>query len=145
MPTRVHAPGTDSFDLQVNYGGLRYEHFFGRNPTCHRLPSQPPPAAVGVGECWCPSCDSQGWFAPSPACRYWRAHCEECNGTRVWLDYNDGRPPQRRACELCAQEWPAALRWFRYSLLHPAAAARHLRRQATEAVGATEHTAEPTP
>lgn len=41
---------------------------FGDDPDRTALPSTPPEAAVGAGQC--PSCDSQGWFAESPVCKF---------------------------------------------------------------------------
>ena len=137
MPIGTYDPGTDAFDLAVNYGGLRYETFFGRDPSIP-LPNTPPPAASGPDKCGCPSCASQGWYAESPFCRYWNNRCDACAGTRIWLDYNDGRPPRRVPCDLCAEAWPAAIAWFRFALRSPRAAARKLRDDAARARAAIQ-------
>jgi hypothetical protein len=127
VPVGIHAPGTDEFDLAVNYGGLTYSMFFGDSPNRTPLPSAPPPRGT---RCLCPSCQSQGWYAQSPVCRFWRAHCYVCNGSRFYRDFTYGRPPRTTACELCAEEWTAAVDEFGRVLRNPAAAARQLRAHA---------------
>lgn len=141
MPIGTYAPGTDSFDLDVDFGGLRYEMFFGDGPDRTALPSTPPEAAVGAGQCLCPSCDSQGWFAESPVCKYWRAHCEVCEGRRVYRNWHTpGHPPSLEPCELCIEEWRRDVDWFRYALRNPGAAARQLREHAARARTSHEET-----
>lgn len=135
MPIGTLDPGTDDFDLDVNYGGLTYSMFFGGGPNCTPLPKTPP---ISGSQCLCPSCSSQGWYASSPACRFWRAHCELCSGTRRYQDYSEGRPPRRLPCDLCAAEWDEDVDWFRYALRSPRAAARKLREQAAAARAARE-------
>lgn len=137
MPIGVLDPGTDEFDLAVNFGGYRYYMFFGAGPHCSPLPSTPPPAG---GTCRCPSCASDGWFAASPVCKYWNAHCDVCAGTRFWLDYSAGRPPKRQPCELCLEAWREDVRWFRDALRNPRGTARRLRDEATARRAAQQQT-----
>ena len=73
--------GADHHDHAVDFGGLRYGMYFGPRPTPARPPSTPPPAARGVDDCACPSCHSEGWYAQSPLCRYWRRFCDACRIT----------------------------------------------------------------
>ncbi|GAA2678838.1 MULTISPECIES: hypothetical protein [Actinosynnema] len=139
MPIGTYAPGADAFDHAVDFGGLRYEMFFGDGPDCIALPSTPPVAAVGVGQCLCPSCDSQGWFTETPVCKYWRAHCEACGGRRVYSYWHTtGHPPSLERCSLCIEEWARQVAWFRYALRSPRAAAQELRKQATRARAVAE-------
>ncbi|RAS59519.1 hypothetical protein C8D87_114131 [Lentzea atacamensis] len=127
MPVGTYAPGTDHFDLAVDYGGLTYSMFFGTDTNHTPLPTEPPPKGT---VCLCPSCQSEGWYAQSPVCRFWRAHCEDCDGTRSSREFDRGRPARTVACQRCAEEWTAAVNEFRRVLRNPAAAARQLRAQA---------------
>jgi hypothetical protein len=143
MPIGTLDPGTDEYDLAVNYGGYRSHMFFGGGPHCAPLPAVPRPVPVATREfcecpvpcatgerCECPHCASEGWWAQSPACKYWRAGCELCEGTRIWLDYSAGRPPRRRPCDLCAHAWREDVRWFRDALRNPRGVAQRLRDEA---------------
>jgi hypothetical protein len=132
MVIGIHDPGTDAFDLAVNYGGLLFGTFFGREASI-RLPDAPPRAVSGPDKCFCPSCASKGWYAASPFCRYWGDRCDVCAGSRVWMDYSAGRPPRSVPCDLCPEEWREDVARFRYALQHPRAAARQLREQAARA------------
>ncbi|GAB3162201.1 hypothetical protein GCM10027258_80800 [Amycolatopsis stemonae] len=138
MRIGIYPAGTDAFDLRVNYGGLRYETFFGRSPDRFRLPNTPPPAASGPGKCACPSCASQGWYAQPPHCKYWRAHCDACEGSRDYLDFSVGRPPRRVPCDACAEAWREDVAWFRFALRSPRAAAQQLRDAAARARAALQ-------
>jgi hypothetical protein len=63
----------------VDFGGYRHGEFFDpRHPYYHPLPTSPPPAGnYDAGDrCACEHCRSEGWYAPSPVCRFWRAHCD---------------------------------------------------------------------
>ena len=125
---RTFAPGADGYDLAVNFGGLRYDMFFGPRPTRGRPPTTPPVAVWGVDECGCPSCASEGWYAASPLCRYWRSLCELCDGCRTHtVQYEPGGPLRRVPCQGCREEWHRDLVWFRWALRDPAAAAADLR------------------
>lgn len=130
MPIGVLDPGTDEFDLAVNFGSYRYYMFFRTGPTWTRtpLPRTPPPAGTS---CHCPSCTSQGWYAQSPVCRFWRAHCEFCRGHRFGLVYYEaGRRPRSEPCEECAEAWREDVDYFRAALRNPRGAARRLREEA---------------
>ena len=132
MPIGIHDPGTDSFDLAVNYGGLTYDMYFGPDASV-RMPVTPPPATSSPGTCRCPSCASQGWYAQPPSCKYWRATCYMCEGTRFWRDFSAGHAPTRVACDLCVEAWRGDVAWFRLALRNPRAAARKLRDEAARA------------
>jgi hypothetical protein len=124
----------DHFELQVSFGGWTYAQFFDPRATNYGdpLPRTPPP----VGErCLCPSCVSEGWYASSPACRFWRAFCDLCQGCRSYVD------PALRIrvdCEACQDAWTTDVRFFRDALRSPAAVVRRLR---TEAAAAARHVA----
>ncbi len=138
MPIGTFDPGTDQFDLAVNYGGLKFHMYFGGGPNCTPLPRTPPPACTS---CRCPSCASEGWYAASPVCRLWRACCEFCSGTRFGLVYERGRRPRREPCEECATAWRKDVRWFREALRNPWRAADQLRREAVWSARADDPTA----
>lgn len=138
MPIGTLSPGTDEFDLAVNFGGLNYHMFFGDGPYCTPLPPTPPTAGTS---CRCPSCASEGWYAQSPACLLWRACCESCSGTRFALVYETGRRPRREPCQECAQAWRESVRCFREALRSPWGTADRMRREAASAAGADDPTA----
>lgn len=126
MPVGIYEPGTDRFDLAVNYGGMVYSQYFGGGVDCTPLPRKPEPAG---DSCRCPSCESEGWYASSPLCRFWRADCFACGGTRDYVEIDhDGR--RRVPCEICELEWTDAVAAFRRDLRSPSAAARRLRNEA---------------
>ena len=127
MPVGTYDPGTDHFDLAVNYGGLVYSRYFGGGLDCTPLPRMPLPAG---DECRCPSCESEGWYAASPVCRFWRAHCEACDGTRSYVEFLGAGRRHVVTCELCELEWTEAVAVFRRDLRSPRAAAQRLREQA---------------
>jgi hypothetical protein len=132
-PTREQLSG-DWAARAVDFGGYKYAQFFVRYATNHQgpLPATPPPAACyDAGErCRCPSCLSEGWFAVSPRCRFWRAECRECWGTRqIRIPGSLGREP----CEQCLAEWRVAVRFFRHALRSPKATAQRLRVEAARA------------
>jgi hypothetical protein len=116
----------DWADLAVDFGGYQYSMFF--NPTASNysglLPRRPPPADT---TCNCPSCASEGWYAQSPRCRFWRADCDICAGHRVFRLPGEGRDED---CELCAAAWSEDVRFFRDALRSPARTARRLREEA---------------
>ncbi|MFI6029457.1 hypothetical protein [Amycolatopsis magusensis] len=129
MTIDIRSPGTDHCDHAIDFGGLRYDMFVGGDPDW-QLPSAPPPAAVGPDGCRCPSCESQGWYAESPICRYF---CHLCQGARKWLDRDDSGARQYLPCDLCAQAWRDEVAWFHDALRSPRAAAQKLREQAARA------------
>lgn len=135
MPIGTYDPGTDRFDLKVNYGGLRYETFFGPAPSIP-LPRTPPPSASGPGKCRCPACASEGWYAESPFCKYWGDNCDLCAGTRFWISYDERRFARRLPCDLCPDRWRRDVAWFRFALRSPRAAARKLRDDVARAAAA---------
>ncbi|HET6285773.1 MAG TPA: hypothetical protein VFG15_03350 [Amycolatopsis sp.] len=129
MSYRPYAPGTDQFDLDVNYGGLSYDSFFGDGPDCAALPGTPPSASVGADKCGCPSCMSEGWYAQSPICKYWENVCDLCNGGRYAVDYVEGVPVRHMQCQLCVDQWRKDVAWFHFALSDPGYAADLLRSQ----------------
>ncbi|SEP53683.1 MULTISPECIES: hypothetical protein [Amycolatopsis] len=113
----------------VDFGGYAYYMFFQpRMPGCTPLPRKP--ERVGV-QCLCPSCASEGWFAQSPACNFWRAHCELCSGTREWVHYPASGGWTRLPCDLCEQAWQDDVRFFRDALRSPRRTAEKLRAEAS--------------
>jgi hypothetical protein len=83
VPTPAQLAG-DWADRQVDFGGYVYSQYFDRHATnfVRFLPRRPPTAANydGGERCLCPSCKSEGWYAGSPLCKFWRATCWECHG-----------------------------------------------------------------
>lgn len=141
MTTSVTDPQLDSFAQEVNFGpAYRYELFFDRsNPHHIRLPSDPPMSVnLDSGDrCGCESCRSEGWYAESPLCRFWRAHCDACGGMRSYRVPGTGR---EEGCELCETAWPREVAWFRLAFWDRQLAARILRDQAK-----ARHRANPNP
>jgi hypothetical protein len=132
MTTRVDSE-PDHFDRLVDFGGYRYYMFFDpHSPHCRPLPRTPPRAAnYDAGDrCRCPSCASEGWYEQSPACRFWRAGCWLCEGTREWVHFLGPGRPVRLPCEVCFDAWPEDVRFFRDALRSPRATARRLRDEA---------------
>ena len=130
-PTPAELAG-DWADQAVDFGGLSYDAFFNPRSLGYRgrpIPRKPPPVAYGQ-KCACPSCRSEGWYAVSPLCKFWRATCEVCGGERrFWVHASRTYEP----CELCQEEWTLDVRFFRDALRSPRAVARRLREQAASA------------
>ena len=119
----------DFADRAVNFGGYQYQMFFDhRSPQYNPLPRHPRPAASYPRDtCRCPHCASEGLYADSPACKFWRNNCHSCDGYREYI----ARPGQERVkCEDCEKEWREAVDFFRKALRSPAAVARQLRAEA---------------
>lgn len=93
-----------------DFGGYQYHMFFGRGPYTRPLPRKPEPKPSLDDECRCPGCLSEGWYDQSPACKWWRAHCELCDGKR-WFRGTD--PRKRERCGLCDELWAEAVRELR--------------------------------
>ncbi|GAB3289105.1 hypothetical protein [Parasphingorhabdus pacifica] len=106
-------PQLDSFDHEVTFGpAYAYELFFDPSHPHHvRLPSRPPISGrYETGErCGCESCRTEGWYVGSPMCRFWRSHCEACDGQRTYRVYLAPGTWREEVCELCQS--PGAKRW----------------------------------
>ncbi len=127
-------PRLDSVDHQVTFGpAYTYELFFDHSHPRHvRLPSDPPVSACyEIGDrCGCESCRTEGWYAESPMCRFWRADCEACSGMRTYRVRNVCGAWQEEVCEPCRHAWREEVAWFRLALRDRALAARVLRDEA---------------
>jgi hypothetical protein len=125
---------SDWADQLVDFGPYVYSEFFNRHAVnfVRSLPHRPPVAAsYDAGErCLCPSCKSEGWYAVSPLCRFWRATCEVCHGQRVSRVPGSG---VKERCELCHEDWALDVRFFRDALRSPRRVAARLRVEALRA------------
>jgi hypothetical protein len=133
VPTPDQLAG-DWADRMVDFGPYVYSEFSdSRAPNFVRsLPRRPPVAAdYDAGQrCRCPSCVSEGWYAVSPLCHFWRATCEACAGRRVVRA--PGARVQER-CGLCDEEWARDVWFFRHALRSPRRVAARLRGEALRA------------
>jgi hypothetical protein len=98
--------------MTATYGRFAYGDWFNPSSTNYQGPLPRTPRTAGT-ECYCPSCESQGWFDTSPLCRLWNAHCELCGGTRSWFDYSTRT---RQRCDLCEELWAEDVREFRNTI-----------------------------
>lgn len=116
----------DHFERQVSFGGWTHAQFFDPRATnyCGPLPRTPPPAG---DRCRCPGCASEGWYASSPVCRFWRAFCDRCQGHRSYVDLASRI---RIDCEDCRDSWTTDVRFFRDALRSPSAIVQRLRSEA---------------
>src|SRR5882757_328293 len=73
---------------RVDFGGYQFHSMFDRGSPHYRpLPAAPPRSAREFDrECGCRHCASEGWYAQSPLCRFWRSDCELCRGQREWTE-----------------------------------------------------------
>lgn len=96
-------------DSGLTFGRYVYSDWFNHNSTNYQgpLPTSPPKAGT---VCYCPECITEGWFDGGPLCRFWGAHCELCQGTRQWFDRSDRK---HKPCDICQENWTAAVREFR--------------------------------
>ncbi|MEY8042628.1 hypothetical protein AB8O55_24750 [Saccharopolyspora cebuensis] len=64
----------DDFTRDVDFGpSYTYEQVFDPGHPHHvRLPSGPLPSACYDARCGCESCRTEGRYACSPSCRFWR-------------------------------------------------------------------------
>jgi hypothetical protein len=94
---------------ELTFGRFAYGDWFNLSSTNYQGPLPRSPRKAG-NSCLCPSCVSQGWFDESPLCRFWGKHCELCQGSREWFDMADRT---RKSCDICEENWTAAVREFR--------------------------------
>jgi hypothetical protein len=118
----------------VNFGGYRAGHFFvtrnwqgDRREPDHRLPWTPPPSGSACG---CPHCATEGWYAQSPACNFWRATCGLCDGTRRQPIFENAAVVCTEPCDICQEAWHHDVAFFREALTSPQALIRRLREEA---------------
>jgi hypothetical protein len=118
--------GRDWAEAGADYGPFLYSDWFDPGAPNYRgpLPRTPPPSG---DSCGCPSCASEGYYIVSPLCKFWRAHCDICAGTREYYDLGRRR---RLPCPVCLEEWPPAVAAFREALRNPIRAAEKLRERA---------------
>ena len=119
---------SDWADREVDFGGYVYSAHFDRHATnfVGFLPRRPPPSAnYDAGErCLCPSCKSEGWYAGSPLCKFWRASCWMCHGQR---EYRIPESSVKERCAVCDEAWVLDVRFFRDALRSPRRVAAQLR------------------
>ena len=91
----------------VDFGYRAHDALIPRPPYHQPLPANPPPAGdPATDRCGCPACLSGGFYAVSPACRFWRTECEVCGGHRTYTYRVPSRWRRASAeCFLCRQDW----------------------------------------
>lgn len=118
----------------VDFGYRVHDSLIPRPPYHQPLPSKPPPAGDPRSDlCGCPACLSGGFYAVSPACRFWRTDCEVCDGHRTYTYRTPGSWRRVRVdCFRCVEEWQDAVAWFYLVLGDPTVAAQRLATTASD-------------
>jgi hypothetical protein len=112
----------------VDFGYRVHDSLIPRPPYHQPLPTTPSPAGDSkTDRCGCPACLSGGFYAVSPACRFWRTACTVCGGQRTYTYRVPGTWRRARAdCFLCLEERQHAVAWFYLVLRNPTFATRLL-------------------
>jgi len=130
------APSPDPYTCigLVDFGYRVHDSLIPRPPYHQPLPTKPPPAGDPRTDlCGCPACLSGGFYAVSPACRFWRPDCEVCGGHRTYTYRTPGSWRRVRVdCFRCVEEWQDAVAWFYLVLRNPSFAARLLATTASD-------------
>jgi hypothetical protein len=117
--------------VDFGYNMSTYAARFDRHSHLYTgYPEMRPAADYDAGDrCMCPHCASEGWYAASPLCRFWRFDCDECGGTR-FVRVRTEAGWVREACSVCPAVWRGDVRFFREALRYPVRVARELRSEA---------------